>query len=126
MSEQDRECGSKWVLKVFKKITLSRQLQSQWPHGYLQFYVENVERSRLGKLGVMRYFCNVFCGTLLKDGRFAFLMLREEEDLRSLIDGIMELKINQDCRPFANEDAKVIIWRVAKSMDWLYSPNIVH
>ena len=33
-NERDHEWGYEWVLKVFKKGTLLRHLQSHWPHGY--------------------------------------------------------------------------------------------
>jgi hypothetical protein len=34
-NEKDLEDGTEWVIKVFKKGTLLRHLQSQWPKGYL-------------------------------------------------------------------------------------------
>jgi serine/threonine protein kinase len=63
---------------------------------------------------------------LLRDGRFAFLIAREEKDLRSYIDSVMKLKTNQNSGPFSKVQTERIIWNVAKGMDWLHSCNIVH
>jgi hypothetical protein len=126
MNERDHEMGLEWVLKVFKKGTLLHHLQSQWPHGYFQFFAEVWERSDLGKPQPIRFSSEVYFGTLLRDGRFAFLIAREEKDLRSYIDSVMKLKTNQNSGPFSKVQTERIIWNVAKGMDWLHSCNIVH
>jgi serine/threonine protein kinase len=124
---QDNECDLKkdieYVLKVFKQGTLLRHLQSQLPQGLLQDHVENVELSKVweGQLGDFiiptRHSCEIFCGILLKDGRFAFLMKKEDGDLRSYIDCSIKLR---------NSNIERIIYGVALGMDWLHIRNIVH
>ncbi|KAG0625194.1 hypothetical protein M758_2G035200 [Ceratodon purpureus] len=115
--------GYEWVMKVFKKGTSLRQLQSQWPLGYLQFRGELGSNSIDPKL--VRYYCEVFFGILLEDGRFAFLMKREHKDLRKLIDQRM-LEIGQGEGPFSKEDGELIMYKIACGMNWLHERNIIH
>ncbi|KAG0586745.1 hypothetical protein KC19_2G113700 [Ceratodon purpureus] len=122
-NDNDLKEGIEWVVKVFKKGTSLRQLQVQWPHGYLQYQGEayskpNYPRNR-------RYFCDVECGVLLKDGRFAFLMQKEHEDLRCDIERRM-LEIGRDRGPFTKEGGEMIMYKIAKGMHWLHEHNIVH
>lgn len=136
-NEECLEEGREFVLKVFKKGTLLHYLQSQWPHGLLQFKAEEVERRRLNLPPPTLQFCDVLCGTMLKGGRFAFLMGKEQEDLRSLIDRTM-LSIGKNQRslidriigknhgPFSKNEGEQMIFKIAKSMDWLHSHNVVH
>jgi hypothetical protein len=124
----DIEYGIEWVIKVFKKGTLLRHLQSQWPQGYLHAWAKNYEDIKLGLPKVKRYFCQVMYGTLLEDGRFGFLMTKEDEDLRSVIDRKMIKNVGKSHGPFRkdSQDAEMIMYRIALGMDWLHSHDIVH
>ncbi|KAG0585021.1 hypothetical protein KC19_3G251500 [Ceratodon purpureus] len=117
-NEDDEKEGREWVVKVFKKGTSLRQLQVQWPHGYLQYRGE-------GFVKCIRYHCEVMYGILLKDGRFAFLMKREDEDLRCFIEKRM-LEIGGERGPFTKEEGEVIMYQIARGMEWLHEHNIVH
>ncbi|KAG0625454.1 hypothetical protein M758_2G056700 [Ceratodon purpureus] len=121
--ERDLKAGREWVVKVFKKGTSLRQLQVQWPHGYLQFKGEMY--STPNHPGGIRYHCVVQHGVLLKDGRFAFLMVREHEDLCCLIER-RRLEIGEGRGPFTKEVCEVIMCRMAQGMQWLHEHNIVH
>ncbi|KAG0627604.1 hypothetical protein M758_2G214400 [Ceratodon purpureus] len=126
-NERCREYGVEWVLKVFKKGTRLRHLQSQWPHGMLKFHEEQVEnwRSPTPKMHA-RFYCDVLCGTLLGDGRFAFLMRKEHLDLRRLIDDKMKLTSSNTYGPFSKEVAEELMFDVALGMSWLHNRDIVH
>ncbi|KAG0627598.1 hypothetical protein M758_2G213900 [Ceratodon purpureus] len=126
-NELDREYGTEWVLKVFKKGTRLRHLQSQWPHGMLKYKEEQVANweSPTPKTWA-RFYCQVQCGTLLGDGRFAFLMEKEHVDLRRLIDDKMKLISTNNCGPFSKEVAEELMFDVALGMSWLHSRDIVH
>jgi serine/threonine protein kinase len=127
-NEKDLEDGTEWVIKVFKKGTLLRHLQSQWPQGYLEWWAKNLECQKLGIPGERRHQCCVAYGTLLEDGRFGFLMVKEDEDLRSVIDRNMITNVGKSHGPFEkkSEDAEMLMYRIALGMDWLHSLNIVH
>ncbi|KAG0627611.1 hypothetical protein M758_2G215200 [Ceratodon purpureus] len=126
-NEWHRDHGTEWVLKVFKKGTRLRHLQSHWPHGMLKFKEEDYAnwRSPTPK-ELPRFFCYVEGGILLEDGRFAFLMGKEHLDLRRLIDDKMKLISTNNCGPFSKEDAKELMFDVALGMSWLHSRDIVH
>ena len=113
-NEDDLERGREWVLKVFKKGTFLRHLKSQLPQGLLQFHaVERIHwRSPTPKL-VPRYSARVYFGTLLEDGRLAFLMVKEHFDLRSLIEHNMKSKGGEGGGPFLKEDAEMMMYGVA-------------
>ena len=119
------EEGAEWVLKVFKKGTLLRDLQKQWPHGYLHWWAQDLERLKRGEPPPDNFNSQVACGTLLRDGRFGFLMVKEEKDLRSLIDCNM-LEVGHGCGPFPKEKAEEIMYRVARGMEWLHNRDIIH
>ncbi|KAG0599017.1 hypothetical protein M758_12G120500 [Ceratodon purpureus] len=124
-NEWDEEDGTKWVVKVFKKGTLVQHLQQQWPNGLFKIKADVVERTRLGKPQKARHFCEVFCATLLEDGRFAFVMVEEDQDLRTLID-LKILERGQDCGPFQKKVVEEIMYRVALGVNQLHSHGIVH
>ena len=124
-NEDDLKAGAEWVLKVFKKGTLLRNLQKQWPHGYLHWWAQDRERQERGDPPEDTSCCHVVIGTLLRDGRFGFVMAREEKDLRSLIDCNM-LEVGGGCGPFPKEKAEEIMYRVAKGMEWLHNHDIIH
>ncbi|KAG0554771.1 hypothetical protein KC19_12G117400 [Ceratodon purpureus] len=123
--EWDREDGDKWVVKVFKKGTLVQHLQQQWPNGLFKMHAETVERTKLGKPLGVRHYCQVSCATLLGDGRFAFVMIKEDEDLRTLIDRKM-LERGPNCGPFHKKVVEEIMYRVALGVNQLHSLDIVH
>ena len=105
-NEWDLEKGVKWVLKVFKKGTFLHHLKSQLPQGLLQFHAVERKNWRSPTPKVLsRYLCEVFHGTLLEDGRFAFLKEKEHFDLRSLIDSEMKSKGGEGGGPFSKEKA---------------------
>jgi hypothetical protein len=128
MIQWDIEDGTEWVIKVFKKGTLLRHLQSQWPEGYLQWCAKNLESTQLGFPAEDRHYCDVTYGTLLEDGRFGFLMVKEDEDLRSVIDRNMKTNVGKSHGPFEkeSEDAEMLMYRIALGMDWLHSHGIIH
>jgi serine/threonine protein kinase len=127
LNEWDKKHGCEWVLKVFKKGTWLRQLKSQWPQGMLQHKVEELENWESPTPKRIRmYICNVYLGTLLWDGRFAFVMVKESIDLRSLIDGIMARTVGERGTPFSKEEGEEIMFDIAIGMGWLLSRNIVH
>ncbi|KAG0554605.1 hypothetical protein KC19_12G104400 [Ceratodon purpureus] len=124
-NEWDEENGTKWVAKVFKKGTLVQHLQQQWPKGLFQYKTKDFENTKLGKPLDDRHFSDVHCATLLEDGRFAFLMVKEDEDLRTLIDRKMK-ESDHGCGPFSKERGEEIMYRVAQGMNQLHSYGIVH
>ncbi|KAG0556396.1 hypothetical protein KC19_11G050700 [Ceratodon purpureus] len=123
-----RRNGVEYVVKVFKKGTFLRDLQLQVPHGYLQFradYRDMIE----GKSNVVllpRFQSGVECGVLLKNGQFAFLMLKEHFDLRHLIERNMKSRSCQCEGPFSKEEGEIIMYGVALGMDWLHGHSIIH
>lgn len=125
MREWREEHPCEYVLKVFKKGTFLRHLQQQWPYGMLQFDAERLQLGLLGKPPPLMNTCDIICGTLLEDGRFAFLMVREHVDLRSLIDR-NKWRVGEDCGPVSRDLADVIMYDVAMGMDWLHMRNTVH
>jgi serine/threonine protein kinase len=126
LNEEDLEYGYEWVLKVFKKGTLVRHLQPQWPEGLFKTHVKRLELTKLGKPVGPRYDCEIICVTLLEDGRFAFLMRREHEDLRSFIDRKLFEGSGCGCGPFPREIAEDIMFGIACGMFKLHSWDIVH
>ncbi|KAG0559194.1 hypothetical protein KC19_10G085900 [Ceratodon purpureus] len=126
-NERDERKGIKHVVKVFKKGTFLRDLKSQLPHGLLQKHVEEIEnlKSPIPKV-TPRYFCQVLRGILLKNGQFAFLMQKDDFDLRSLIERNMELRSGGDCGPFSREDGELMMYDIALGVDWLHNRDIIH
>ncbi|KAG0598899.1 hypothetical protein M758_12G110200 [Ceratodon purpureus] len=125
LREYDEENGIKWVVKVFKKGTLVQHLQQQWPQGLLQLKTKIYENTKLGIPQRDRFHSDVYCATLLEDGRFAFLMIKEDEDLRTLIDRKMK-ESDHGCGPFSKELGEEIMYRVALGMNQLHGYGIVH
>ena len=126
-NEDDLKNRTKWVLKVFKKGTFLHQLKSQFPEGLLQFHAahrKNYE-SPAPKL-FPRYQSSVYGGTLLEDGRFAFLMRKEHFDLRHLIERNMKSKGGKGGGPFSKEEGEVMIYMIALGVEWLHNHGIVH
>jgi len=65
-------------------------------------------------------------GILLEDGRFAFLMVKEHEDLRHRIDCLMLTK-EKNCCPFMNiRDVEALMYKVAVGMEWLHNHSIIY
>ncbi|KAG0598894.1 hypothetical protein M758_12G109700 [Ceratodon purpureus] len=124
-NQYDEVNGIKWVVKVFKKGTLVQHLQQQWPQGLLQLKTKINEYTKLGIPQGIRHHSDVYCATLLEDGRFAFLMVKEDEDLRTHIDSKM-MESDHGCGPFSKERGEEIMYRVAQGMNQLHSYGIVH
>ncbi|KAG0600954.1 hypothetical protein M758_11G073700 [Ceratodon purpureus] len=76
---------SEYVIKAFKKEYQLEDLKNLFPKAMLEFHAQRV-RVWMER----RYTCDVVCGTLLEDGRFAFVLQREHADLRALIDRNMD------------------------------------
>ena len=73
-----------------------------------------------------RFFCSMQFGTLLEDGRFAFLMKKEHLDVQRLIDEKMKLISTNNCGPFSKKVVDNLMFDVALGMSWLQSRDIVH
>ncbi|KAG0504301.1 hypothetical protein KC19_10G073100 [Ceratodon purpureus] len=126
-TQVDEREGREYVVKVFKKGTFLIDLKSQLPHGLLQFHVEYMENYKSPAPKEMpRYFCHVVRGILLENGRFAFLMQKDDFDLRSLIERKMESRIDGDCGPFSKEDGEVMMYDIALGVEWLHNRDIIH
>jgi serine/threonine protein kinase len=126
-NEEDVRWGRQHVLKVFKKGTFLRDLQSQLPQRLLQHRAESIANWNSPTPKVFpRFYCSVYHGTLLEDGRFAFLMQKEHFDLRNLIECSMNSKRGKDCGPFSKEEAEVMMYDVVLGVDWLHGHGIVH
>ncbi|KAG0561702.1 hypothetical protein KC19_9G085200 [Ceratodon purpureus] len=122
-----RAGGREFVLKVFKKGTHLKHLKSQFPEGLFQSHVESMQNLYSSTPKVLpQYYCFVHRGTLLPDGRFAFLMRKENLDLRSLIDNNMRWGLGRFCGPFSRREAEYMMYRVALGLDWLHSRDIAH
>ncbi|KAG0624960.1 hypothetical protein M758_2G016900 [Ceratodon purpureus] len=115
-----------YVLKVFKKGTFLRQLRTQWPQGMFLQHLESVEHIDSTTEAKLVFEMQVSHAILLRDGRFAFLMRKTQEDLRSLIDRKMRMRVGQDCGPFSDDVAKAIIYNAALGMESLHNHNIIH
>jgi hypothetical protein len=127
--ESNQKWGIEWVLKVFRKGTFLRDLQLQVPSGYLdhraQFCCAQLWNSDMSTWGP-RFQSAVVHGILLEDGRFAFLMGKEDFDLWYVIECNMKQRSSKGKGPFSKEEAEQIMYQVALEMDWLHSHNIVH
>ena len=64
--------------------------------------------------------------TLLEDGRFAFFLVKEHEDLRTYIDCKMMESDDHSCGPFSKERCEDIMYEVALKMNQLRKYSIVH
>jgi serine/threonine protein kinase len=118
-NESDYKEGLQYVLKVFKKGTFLKQLKLHLPQGLLQYRAELQKNQESPTPQLFpRYFCN--------DGRFAFLMVKEHFDLRTLIECNMKLRSSGQCGPFSKEEAEFMMYRIALGVDWLHFHNIVH
>ncbi|KAG0559079.1 hypothetical protein KC19_10G077300 [Ceratodon purpureus] len=126
-NERDERKGREYVVKVFKKGTFLRDLKSQLPHGLLQKHVEDMENIESSTpKETPRYFCKVHRGILLENGQFAFLMEKDDFDLRSLIERKMESRSDGDSGPFSKEDGEIIMYRIALGVEWLHNRHIIH
>jgi hypothetical protein len=115
------EDQNEYVLKVFKKGTLLEDLKETLPEAMLNF-----QKKRLNAYGTRRYICDVVCATLLKDGRFAFVLQREDNDLRKLIERDLKASHGEGGGPFPKKVAENFMYEVAKGMEWLHGEGIVH
>lgn len=108
------------VVKVFKSNLRLSDLQRQWiftPHG----------DTLSGKNSSWKLFRNKCCfikgGTLLKDGRFAFVMKRYWGDLRKLID--LKMEQNHHARPPFPYPLPIML-EIALGMKDLHKNDILH
>jgi serine/threonine protein kinase len=126
-NEEDVRWGRQHVLKVFKKGTFLRDLQSQLPQRLLQHRAESIANWNSPTPKVFpRFYCSVYHGTLLEDGRFAFLMGKEHFDLHNLIERSMKSKSSKDCGPFSKDETEAMMYNVALGVGWLHGHGIVH
>lgn len=75
----------------------------------LQFHAEKCKRLEHGVPQNLRHISEVFCGTLLGDGQFAFVMVKEHEDLRHYIDRVM-LATPNNLGPFSKGNVEEMIY----------------
>ena len=125
-NDRKEEC----VVKVFKEGWALRDLEKQWPQGMLRKIDSGGHEGMLGKSDGAGYYssnsCQIYGGTLLKNGRFAFLMQRYERgDLRKIIDYRMQEFGNQS-PPFSDQDVRRILLSIAWGMWALHEHNIIH
>ncbi|KAG0556737.1 hypothetical protein KC19_11G076100 [Ceratodon purpureus] len=129
--EARNQLQSDWVIKVFRKGTSFRMyLGIQCPQGLFHLHVDRRKRAMTGPTAEWKkpkYICDVLCATLLKDGRFAFLIAKEQQDLRQLIDRRRRhMTVNKNLGPFPKEVAIRIMHHIALGMDFLHSYDIIH
>ena len=86
-------------------------------------HAERAQLTKLGKPPRILFICDVYCGILLEDGRFAFLMQKEHEDLWS-VNNILSTR--EGPGPFVRDVAERIMYRVAEEMDRLHDHDIIH
>ena len=111
-----QDSSFKFVMKVFKEGSSVLDLQKQWPLGMLNRCVDSY---------TTEWLCSpVLSGTVLMNGRFAFMMFRYAGDLRKLIDKRMER--NGFCAPFSSEELKWNMLHIALGMVALHQDDIVH
>ncbi|KAG0556112.1 hypothetical protein KC19_11G027100 [Ceratodon purpureus] len=108
------------VLKVFKLGFRLQALQKQWPDGML-VKVKDIEKPYFAIEGCS----GILNGMMLKDGRFAFMMIRFWGDLWKLIDCRMESNGNK-APPFTDVTAFKTMFYIAKAMRELHKNNILH
>lgn len=105
------------VAKVFKIGFSLQVLQSQWPLGMLR----DVSRGESGFLagGILW----VRHGTMLNDGRFAFILERMWGDLRRVVDHKMQ---KSGGPPFDHDTATLIMLEIAGGMLELHQRGVIH
>lgn len=116
----DGSLDEKWVLKVFKEGSFLRDLQNQWPRGFLR------STQCVGTdVFLIRECVPMLGATLLQDERFAFLIQKCWGDLRKLID--MNMETNRNCKPpFSDAVAWEFMSDIAVGMRGLHHDGIVH
>ncbi|XP_024399670.1 uncharacterized protein [Physcomitrium patens] len=123
---------SKCVVKVMKEGFSLQSLQSQWsPKMFRRLSMR--PRSRCAQrslsmtdaavLGIGT--SPIIGGTLLKDGRFAFVLEKYCGDLRNLIDLRMQEKGNRG-PPFEDRIALRIVGQIARGMYTIHKSNLLH
>ena len=126
-NEYDVEKEREWVVKVFKKGTFLHHFRLMLLDVLKKFHAKETEKSWLSTTYKrIPSFRHVNMGTILKDGRFAFLMEKEDFDLRTLIDYNMALKCGKKCVPFSKKEAELLMYQVAMGVDWLHGQDIIH
>ncbi|KAG0614539.1 hypothetical protein M758_6G185000 [Ceratodon purpureus] len=112
--------GRKWncVVKVFKQGYRLRDLEKQWPLGMLQ-------NRPFGRGYWTANSSWILGATLLKNGRFAFHLMKYWGDLRKLIDCRMQLNQGQS-PPFTDSEVGQIMLRICIGMQELHELGIIH
>ena len=111
---------SKWLLKVFKRRTFLQHLQLQFPIGMLQLHAERMGPPQVGttlEWKKPQHTYDVLCGMLLEDGRFGFLLKREQQDLRYLIEHRKKIFGSHYFVSFEKEIFKKMMHDIALGMD---------
>ena len=116
---QNRDC--QLAAKVFKERDALKSLQRHCPEQVFQFE------------GDCKYIIRIIAGVILDcmedlslHGRFAFLMFRYQDDLRSVIDKNMMLNYNRGVPPFEMEKAFCYMIEIACGMKILHSKHTLH
>jgi len=110
-----------FVLKVFKDARLE-DLERLWPPPLLPLLYVDYEPDWMRE---ERHCCWIRGGTVLKDGRFAFLMDKYSGDLRSLINRRMRNQ-RSEMGPFDLLRALEIMRDIARGMRSLHQRGIFH
>lgn len=108
-----------FLLKVFKEGYPLRELEKQFSLGMLY------NKSSRGREYFSPCASPIHGATLLKNGRFAFMLKKHWGDLRKLID--LRMQHNQNQRPpFGKKEVGHIILRIALGMSQLHKHEIIH
>lgn len=120
--------NGKLSISMWRRCTKWKaNLQRQWPRATKDPYELDPRVRKWGALVLNEYLgCNCSSanlGTFLKDGRFAFLMIRRWGDLRTF----MNLKLNDSNDqgpPFSHPQALKIMQHIASCMVWLHAVGV--
>lgn len=116
------------VVKVFKSGYSLKDLERLWPQG--MFNPQNSKdpgewrRGQISTHFIHEYCCFIHGGTLLKNGRFAFVLGKYWGDLRKLID--LKRRESQFYRFRDHEVLRHIMIEIAKGMLKLHDHGILH
>lgn len=116
------------VVKVMKEGFSLQSLQSQWSSKLCRRLSKGCSESELVMSEASVYgtgTSSIIGGTLLKDGRFAFVLEKYCTDLRKLID-LRMVEHDSPKPPFEAHIALRIIGQIARGMYTLHKSNIIH
>jgi serine/threonine protein kinase len=108
--------ATEFVLKVFQRDTSLADLQRLWATD-----IFNSIKDEEDMVWAVSSFCRIMSGTMLKDGRFAFVMKRYWGDLRRAID-LQIVKDVKTCQnpPFPLSITVWIMYKIASGIVTLY------